>query len=244
MKTFIKGLMAGAMVFALTACGSSGASSTTEPAAANDEMQTAAYTFTNVTGEKVTDLYLYETGASEKGDNLAGEGMEDGGTTDVTFDLPKSEAEKKEYTVEFTTESGYTGTFGTLHFEQAPIYLISADQMTGATMISFMEPSATAAYTIYNQTGEKVTDLYLYETGAAEKGENLAGEGLAADESYDLTFDLPLSESKTKVYTIEFTTESGYTGTFDTLHFEQAPISLISADAMTGATMIKFAKPE
>ncbi len=250
MKTFLKGLMAGALFFGLAACGSSNSAASSESAApaetsaAADEIQTAAYTFTNVTGEKVTDLYLYDTGAADKGENLAGEGLEDGAATELSFDLPKSEAEKKEYTVEFTTESGYTGTFETLHFEQAPIYLLNADQMTGATMISFMEPTETAAYTFYNQTGEIVTDLYLYDTGSADKGENLAGEGMAAGDSVDLSFDLPVTEAGAKVYTVEFTTESGYTGTFDNLHFEQAPISLISADDMTGATMIKFGKPE
>jgi hypothetical protein len=44
-------------------------------------------------------------------------------------------------------------------------------------------------------------------------------------------------------FTIEFTTESGYTGKFETLSYENAPIQLISADAMTGATQIAFGAP-
>ncbi len=46
------------------------------------------------------------------------------------------------------------------------------------------------------------------------------------------------------VYTLEFTTESGYTGSFDTLHFEVAPISLLAEDALTGATQISFSAPK
>ena len=42
----------------------------------------------------------------------------------------------------FKTESGYEGSFATLHIEVAPIYLLSADGMTGATQISFRAPAA------------------------------------------------------------------------------------------------------
>ncbi len=35
------------------------------------------------------------------------------------------------------------------------------------------EPT-TAEYTVYNTTGSTVTDLYLYEVGAEDKGDNLA----------------------------------------------------------------------
>ncbi len=40
--------------------------------------------------------------------------------------------------------------------------------------------------------------------------------------------------------TFAFTTESGYEGSFATLSVETAPITMLSADAMTGATQISF----
>ena len=39
------------------------------------------------------------------------------------------------------------------------------------------EVQTVGVYTIYNATGEGVTELYLYPTGAADKGENYAAGG-------------------------------------------------------------------
>ena len=88
------------------------------------------------------------------------------------------------------------------------------------------EPT-TAEYTVYNTTGSKVTDLYLYEVGAEDKGDNVE-----ADKQADVT------------YVLEFTTEDGQTQAFETLHYETTPISLKSVDAAAGATPIAFAAPE
>ena len=89
------------------------------------------------------------------------------------------------------------------------------------------EPT-TAEYTVYNTTGSTVTELYLYDAGSDEKGDNLAGENGLADVTYVL----------------EFTTEDGQTQSFETLHYEVAPISLLSVDAAAGATPIAFTAPE
>ena len=99
---------------------------------------------------------------------------------------------------------------------------------------------AVGKYTVYNQTGEKVTDLYVYEVGSEDKGENLAGDGLAADATLDVTYEAKSDAT----LVLEFKTESGYEASFETLHIEEAPISLLSVDAMTGATPISFAAPQ
>lgn len=104
-----------------------------------------------------------------------------------------------------------------------------------------------AEYTVYNTTGENVTDLYLYVAGSEDKGENLAADGLADGDSVVLT--LPEDADKSAEYVLEFTTESGDTQSFDTLSFdtlsyEVAPISLLSVDAAAGATPISFTAPE
>lgn len=98
-----------------------------------------------------------------------------------------------------------------------------------------------AEYTVYNTTGENVTDLYLYVAGSEDKGENLAADGLADGDSVVLT--LPEDADKSAEYVLEFTTESGDTQSFDTLSYEVAPISLLSVDA-AGATPISFTAPE
>ena len=99
-----------------------------------------------------------------------------------------------------------------------------------------------AEYTVYNTTGENVTDLYLYVAGSEDKGENLAADGLADGDSVVLT--LPEDADKSAEYVLEFTTEDGQTQSFETLHYEVAPISLLSVDAAAGATPIAFTAPE
>ena len=99
-----------------------------------------------------------------------------------------------------------------------------------------------AEYTVYNTTGSTVSELYLYVAGSEDKGENLAGEGLADGENVVLT--LPEDADQSAKYVLEFTTEDGTTQSFDTLNYEVAPIFLLSADAAAGATPISFTAPE
>ena len=101
-----------------------------------------------------------------------------------------------------------------------------------------------AEYTVYNTTGENVTDLYLYVAGSEDKGENLAADGLADGDSVVITRDVEADKQADVTYVLEFTTESGDTQSFDTLSYEVAPISLLSVDAAAGATPISFTAPE
>ena len=104
--------------------------------------------------------------------------------------------------------------------------------------------AVSAEYTVYNTTGSTVTDLYLYEVGAEDKGDNLAGEGLADGDSVVITRDVEADKQADVTYVLEFTTEDGQTQTFETLHYETTPLSLKSVDAAAGATPIAFAAPE
>ena len=62
-------------------------------------------------------------------------------------------------------------------------------------------------------------------------------------ESVTVDKDYPDATADTSL-TLTFTTESGYTASFTTLGLEEAPITLLSADAMTGATPISFSIPQ
>ena len=102
-----------------------------------------------------------------------------------------------------------------------------------------------AEYTVYNTTGENVTELYLYEAGSEDKGDNLAGEnGLADGENVVITRDEDADKQADMTYVLEFTTEDGQTQSFETLHYETTPISLKSVDAAAGATPIAFEAPQ
>ena len=128
----------------------------------------------------------------------------------------------------------------------------SAASSTASSVASSVAASSEAAsseaavepaeYTVYNTTGSTVSELYLYVAGSEDKGENLAGEGLADGENVVPT--LPEDADQSAKYVLEFTTEDGTTQSFDTLSYEVAPISLLSADAAAGATPISFTAPE
>ena len=107
---------------------------------------------------------------------------------------------------------------------------------TDEAVVDTTDEVTAGLYTIHNTTGELVSELYVYETGAEEKGENLAGEGLNDTEKVEATY----KGTKDTVLTLEFTTESGFHGTFETLYIEEVNINLLAADAMTGATPIQF----
>ena len=102
----------------------------------------------------------------------------------------------------------------------------------------------TGTYTFNNKTGETVTELYLIDNLTGEKGVNYAVNGFAADACWVITRTITPEEKEAGYsMTVSFKTEGGYEGHFDTLHIEVAPITLLAADAMTGATMISFFAP-
>ena len=122
----------------------------------------------------------------------------------------------------------------------------AASSVAASSEAASSEAAAESAeYTVYNTTGSTVSELYLYEAGSEDKGGNLAGEaGLADGENVVITRDVEADKQGDMTYVLEFTTEDGQTQSFETLHYEVAPISLLSVDAAAGATPIAFTAPE
>ena len=121
----------------------------------------------------------------------------------------------------------------------------AASSVAASSEAASSEAAESAEYTVYNTTGSTVSELYLYEAGSEDKGENLAGEaGLADGENVVITRDVEADKQDDMTYVLEFTTEDGSTQSFATLHYEITPISLKSVDAAAGATPIAFAAPE
>lgn len=57
---------------------------------------------------------------------------------------------------------------------------------------------------MYNTTGSTVTELYLYDAGSEEKGDNLAGEnGLADGENLVITRDVEADKQSDVTYVLE-----------------------------------------
>ena len=83
----------------------------------------------------------------------------------------------------------------------------------------------TCTYTIFNETGEAVTELYVTDNLTGEKSENYAGaEGLKNGGIVEING----TNKEGYAITLSFKTESGYEGAFETLHFETVPITLFS----------------
>ena len=217
------------LVSVMVGCGKTAAPAPATTAAA--EMATGTYTLYNVTGEKLTELYLYETG-SDKGENRIPDGMKNNKKLVLTYDAAADAA----LTLEYVTESGVSAKFETLHIEEVPIAMQSVDATSGATPIRFGVPEDTGSYKLVNTTGTTVSELYVYLNGG-EKGENLAGSGMEDGASVDFSITAPVDAS----LTVEFTTEADGTKTFETLHIENVTVNLLAADAMSGATPIQFA---
>ena len=217
------------LVSVMAGCGKTAAPAPTTTAAA--ETATGTYTLYNVTGEKLTELYLYETG-SDKGENRIPDGMKNNKKLVLTYDAAADAA----LSLEYVTESGVSAKFETLRIEEVPIAMEAVDAASGATPIRFGVPEDTGSYKLVNTTGTTVSELYVYLNGG-EKGENLAGSGMEDGASVDFTITAPVDAS----LTLEFTTEADGTKTFETLHIENVTVNLLAADAMSGATPIQFA---
>ncbi len=137
---FTKLTLAALMATSLVACSSKPESSkpASTPAAsasssAEEEVVTEGkYTVTNVSGEKVTALYFYQTGSEDKGENYAEGGLDDQASVVVEISVDEDKAEGYAQTVEFTTESGETVVaFDNLHLEEAPMFLKPTADVTG-----------------------------------------------------------------------------------------------------------------
>lgn len=142
MKKLIKLAAAGIMAASLAACGSSSTTAAATKAAESTAAATATtvpteghYNITNATGEKVTALYVYKTGSSDKGTNYAENGLDDGASVGVDVKVDEKDASGYMQTVEFTTESGDTeDSFQTLSLEEADFSLVKvADLSSSAT---------------------------------------------------------------------------------------------------------------
>ena len=58
---------------------------------------------------------------------------------------------------------------------------VAASSEAASSEAASSEAAESAEYTVYNTTGSTVSELYLYEAGSEDKGENLAGEAGLAD---------------------------------------------------------------
>lgn len=102
----------------------------------------------------------------------------------------------------------------------------------------------TGHYTIYNKTGEIVTELYISYGPEGDNGGNWTDIGINPDDVVYITRRIPGDADGHHALTLTYVTESGRKGEFTTLSIEDVPITLLAPDAMTGATPISFFAPK
>ena len=107
-------------------------------------------------------------------------------------------------------------------------------------------PVKTGVYTIFNKTGELVTEVKLTDNVTGETNDFFAEEdfNFSSDGIVVLYFDVPEAEADQHTLTLSYKTESGREEAFTTLKIEEATIELLATDAMTGATPIAFTMPK
>ena len=171
-----------------------------------------------------------------------------GSTVQIAANFDAIEAFAKGKTIAELEEalSGYTAD-NKAEFVDAVTGATTADTlgyMQGVLAAAKAARAQTGTYTFHNRTGEKVTELYLVNNLTGEKGPNYAVNGFEADAKYVITRTVSAEEIEAGYsMTVEFKTESGYSAQFVSLHIETVPITLLAADAMTGATPISFFAP-
>lgn len=198
-------------------------------------LATGTYQIFNSLGSKITELYLYETNLDKSDNKIGDNGLKDGDYVTLTYNGNLNSV----LTIEYVCEDGDTGKYEALNLTETPINLIAKSQRVGESILEFVKPEGDGIYTIHNNTGGNVTELYLYES-SSNRGENYASEGLASGDEIELTYRAQMDA----VLTLEFITDTGDSGIFKTLKMETVPIWLLSEDARTGATAVSFIEPK
>lgn len=117
------------------------AETSSEATTAADVEVTRTYTVENALDTPVTELYVYRTDGTEKGENLAGEGLAKGDQIQIEVSGYMLHSPNETlYTVEYVAD-GKEYSHGTLHVEDLTeiIYLIGVDGVSSATPLSFGE---------------------------------------------------------------------------------------------------------
>ena len=102
---------------------------------------TRTYTIQNAMENTVTELYVYPSDSNNRGENLAGDGLESGESVEVTVTgyMLRTENETL-YTIEYVVGNKLYG-HRSLHVEdllfETPINLVGVDGVTSATFVSF-----------------------------------------------------------------------------------------------------------
>ena len=222
---------------ALTACSSGSKTESTTQTTAQATTQAAKETQAKTTEAKATEAKTTEAKATEA------KTTEAKATEAKTTEAKETEAKATEAkATEAKTTEAKTTEAKTTEAKAAEAKTTEAAATEAAETEAEKKLPEEAQYTIYNQTGEKVTEIKFTrnDTGKVALDEK---SGLADGASTVLKIKKDSTVTDKTSFTFSFTTEGGYTAEYKTLGFEVAPMTLIAEDAKSGATPFKFEAP-
>ena len=227
---------------ALTACSSGSKTESTTQTTAQATTQAAKETQAKTTEAKATEAKTTEAKETEAKTTEA-KTTEAKTTEAKTTEAKTTEAKETEAkTTEAKTTEAKTTEAKETEAKAAEAKTTEAAATEAADTEAEKKLPEEAQYTIYNQTGEKVTEIKFTrnDTGKVALDEK---SGLADGASTVLKIKKDSTVTDKTSFTFSFTTEGGYTAEYKTLGFEVAPMTLIAEDAKSGATPFKFEAP-
>ena len=237
---------------ALTACSSGSKTESTTQTTAQATTQAAKETQAKTTEAKATEAKTTEAKATEaktteakatEAKTTEAKETEAKETEAKTTEAKATEAKTTEAKeTEAKTTEAKTTEAKTTEAKAAEAKTTEAAATEAAETEAEKKLPEEAQYTIYNQTGEKVTEIKFTrnDTGKVALDEK---SGLADGASTVLKIKKDSTVTDKTSFTFSFTTEGGYTAEYKTLGFEVAPMTLIAEDAKSGATPFKFEAP-
>ena len=239
---------------ALTACSSGSKTESTTQTTAQATTQAAKETQAKTTEAKATEAKTTEAKATEaktteakateakttEAKETEAKATEAKATEAKTTEAKATEAKTTEAKeTEAKTTEAKTTEAKTTEAKAAEAKTTEAAATEAAETEAEKKLPEEAQYTIYNQTGEKVTEIKFTrnDTGKVALDEK---SGLADGASTVLKIKKDSTVTDKTSFTFSFTTEGGYTAEYKTLGFEVAPMTLIAEDAKSGATPFKF----
>ena len=195
------------------------------------------YLFHNASDLVVTKITLINNADVDNVLTIEPEGglQPDDVSGEVGVYLQEGDDGKAGFTLMIEFADGQISIFDSLHYEKVMIEILPpVDANSGATPIAFVAERQLGYYWIVNATGGVVKDLTIANNKTGDQSK--MDSELPADAEIGIGFTIAADEDPEHCLTLSFTLEDGTVQKFDTLSIERVTITLLSPDAVTGAT--------
>lgn len=238
MKKILALLLAVLMLAALGACADKGGDA--EEPATDENLIALAFVFKNKTGKDVSEAYVYPSGAADKGENVISETWVNNTDSSQYKRMILARPEAEYYDISLTFTDGTSCVFPQLALKfnnsvsmksadgteisvknDNEVEFTKEDLINAGVTVDFAEVKIDETNTVQlkflfkNKTSYDCSAVYVYPTGAEDKGESVISEVYKSNKSQDDYLWLVLDRPQADTYdiTVEFT--NGESWTFD-----------------------------